>query len=568
MHRHLSQRIQRGFTLIELLVVILVGTVLAALVTRQYVVDFQEGLAEASGSYMFALKSGLEDYATNNVSALSNNSPIAGFANPLAPTFAELKAAGHITTAFPTTTPFKQSVTFSVTRSAACPNPGCLIASYVRTNSPLNVPGANNAYLATIIRNKTQGYGIGSSEFNPGNLVGLQCDPIANPLGSVAHVYGACSVVNAGFYTQFVRRGDDRVTTLNNSLNVNGTVTASTMIVTGSIASLNGGVGAGTGSTGCRLAEILASGQIVSRTADCITRAFVESTVADGGQVRLMNVANQQTVRLRGESGEITAGNGAATTVSIDGAQGRITTNGLTPGSLPGGFTGGVNTFDVSARGTVGTWDGTNLRATVGSDGTVAARNTTGTITARLDGTNGKAEAGTLLATSQATVGSACTTVGDQRQRSDAPGAYVTCQNGVWTPLGARVVAANGACTVAGESAIDSTGQTMICKQSGGGPGGFFIPAKNLTSDFVFLASSLVTDGSVVPKPTCATVGATPGVALIFVIGQTEGSSDAAFNRYAVDNGASWTVRLKRGDDSTALAGASALAQQYCYYAS
>ncbi len=135
-------------------------------------------------------------------------------------------------------------------------------------------------------------------------------------------------------------------------------------------------------------------------------------------------------------------------------------------------------------------------------------------------------------------------------------------------PLGARVVTASAACSTGGEYAIDASGQAMFCKPVGSGGGGYFVAAKYLMSDFVFIASSLVTDGSVVAKPTCATVGSTVGQPLIFVMGQTEGTSDGAFNRYAVDSGSSWTVRLKRGDDSTALAGASALAMQYCYYSS
>jgi Tfp pilus assembly protein PilE len=559
---------QGGFTLIQLAVVSLVSVVLAAFAAKALIEQFQEGVAEATGAYFFALKAGLEDYATHNVTAITNNTAVAGYANPLAPTLAELKAAGHVTDAFPTMTPFKQTLTFVVTRSAACPNAGCLISSYVYGNSPINVPGANNSYLATIVRTKSQGYGIASSDFNTSQLVGLLCQPIANPSGALPNMVGACTVLNAGFYAQFVRRGDDRETTLNNSLTVNGTTTVASLYSTGTVASLTGNVGAGTGTTGCRMAELLASGQIVSRTSDCITRVFVESTVADGGQVRLMNPSNQQTVRIRGTNGEILAGNGTSTTVTVDGSQGRITTNGLTPASLPTGWTGGVNTQDVAARGTVGAWDGTNLRATVGANGEIAARDGAGSTTALLDGLNGKASAQTLLATSSGTVGAACTTIGDQRQRTGAPGAYVTCQNSVWVPLGSRVVASDASCTIAGEYAMDSTGQAMVCKQVGGGPGGVFVPARYLMSDFVFIASSLVTDGSVVPKPVCATVGGTTGLSLIFVVPQTEGSADGAFNRYAVDNGTSWTVRLKRGDDSTALAGAAALAQQYCYYSS
>jgi prepilin-type N-terminal cleavage/methylation domain-containing protein len=560
--------LQRGFTLIELSVVAIVAVVLAALAGKAMMDSMHEGMAEATGSYLNTLKFAMDDYATKNVTEITNNSPVTGFASPLAPTLDELKTAGHLTSAFPSTTPFLQTVTLTVTRSAACPNPGCLITSRVVANSPINLSGANIPYLVSILKAKASGYAIASSDVDPAMLSGPQCEPVANPLGSVPYVIGTCSVVNAGFWAQFVRRGDDRTTTLNNSLTVNGTVTSSISVVTGTITSVNGPIGTGAGSTGCHLAELMASGQILSRTFDCIARAIVDSDATDGGRVTLMNASNQQTVQLKGTGGQITAGDGTGTTVTIEGQQGRITTSGLTPGSLPTGFTGGVNTMDVAARGTVGAWDGTVLRATVGADGLVQARDGSGTVTSRLDGTTGRTSGKALQATDVGTIGAVCDTAGDQRQRADAAGAYVTCQNGFWVPLGARVVTANSACTIGGEYAIDASGQAMVCKPVGSGGGGFFVAAKYLLSDFVFVASSLVNDGTVITKPSCATVGSTAGVALIFLIPQTEGSSDGAFNRYAVDNGATWTVRLKRGDDSTALDGGAALAAQYCYYTS
>lgn len=560
--------LQRGFTLIELSVVAIVMVVLATLASKAMVDAMHEGMAEATGSYLQTLKFALDDYATKNVTEITNNTAVAGFASPLAPTLDELKAAGHLTSAFPTSTPFRQTVTLTLTRSTACPNPGCLISSYVVTNSPIDLTGANIPYLVSIVKTKASGYAIASSDVNPSTLMGPQCEPLANPLGAVPYVVGTCSVINAGFWAQFVRRGDDRLTTLNNSLTVNGTVTASVAVVTGTIASLTGNIGAGTGSSGCRLAELLASGAVISRTFDCIARAIVDSDAVDGGRVTLMNASNQQTVQVKGTGGQLTAGTGTATTITIDGQDGRITTNGLSPASLPAGWVGGLNAQDVAARGTVGAWDGTNLRATVSANGQIEARDPAGTSTAKLDGASGRASGRALQATDVGSIGAACATAGDQRQRADAPGAYVVCQNGAWVPLGARVVTAGSACATGGEQAVDATGQTMFCKPVGSAGGGYFVAAKYLMSDFVFIASSLVTDGSVVAKPTCAVVGSSAGQPLIFVMGQTEGSSDGAFNRYAVDAGSSWTVHLKRGDDATALNGASALAMQYCYYSS
>lgn len=392
---------QSGFTMIELTVALAVLTLLSAFAAKAFVQNFQEGLAQATANYLLTLKSGLDSCMLKEIGALTANEPVAGFSNPLVPTMAELKSAGCLAASLPELTPLKQTLSFSIHRSAACPNAGCLISALVFTNSPVALPGADNAYLAMLARSQAQGYGMASSEFDADRLTGLLCEPQPNPLGSVPNVLGVCTVVNGGFYAQFVRRGDDRATQLNNSLTVLGTLTAASLAVT----------------------------------------AF-------------------------------------------------------------------------------------------------------------------------------ASAGGPCTEGDGLRQRAGAPGALLSCQAGAWTPVGARLASPDAACPIAGELGIAATGQAMVCKAYGGSTGGHFVPATHLLSDFIFLASSRVVDGDTVPKPACASVGGHVGAALIFLLAQTEGSNDGAFNRYAIDNGSSWTVRLTHGDDASALSGVSALAHQYCHYPS
>ncbi|MDP3136990.1 MAG: prepilin-type N-terminal cleavage/methylation domain-containing protein, partial [Burkholderiaceae bacterium] len=390
---------QTGFTMIELTLALAMLTLLSAFAAKAFVEHFQEGLAQATANYLLTLKSGLDACVLKEISALAANAPIAGFSDPLAPTVAELKSAGCLAVSLPELTPFKQTLSLRIHRSAACPNAGCLISAQALTNSPVALPGADNAYLAMLVRSQAQGYGMASSEFDAARLTGLLCEPQPNPLGSVPNVLGVCSVVNGGLYAQFVRQGDDRATQLNNSLSVLGTLTAASLV-------LNAG----------------------------------------------------------------------------------------------------------------------------------------------------------------ATAGGPCTGSEGLRQRAEVPGALLSCQSGVWTPVGARLASPDMACPTAGELGIAATGQALVCKAYGGSAGGFFVPASHLLSDFVFLASSRVTDGDTVPKPVCATVGGHAGTPLVFLLAQTEGTSDGAFNRYAIDQGTSWTVRLTRGDDASALSGASALAHQYCHY--
>lgn len=602
--RSLSAGKQAGYTLLELSIVIAITTLLATFASKAFVDGYQDNLAESTGGYHKSLKSVLENYTTTYVTELTNNLPITGptipgnaatpytlaAANTLLPTFADLVNLGVMPSGFPVQNPFKQNMQIRVVRSAGCPAAGCQITGYAYTTTPVQVTNGRDVYLANAARAKSDGYGMITQPTDPTRLAGRNCDAIPNPVaGNPANIIGVCSVLNAGLYAQFVRRGDSRVTDLNNDLNVNGAITstggisatggitAASVAASGSITSANGPmlvtgngptsrVGAGTGAGGCSLAELSVSGgagRIVANAANCVARVVMD---AAGGILRVNDASGTTVVAADGNTATVVAGANPSTAVTMDGSAGRLTA------PVQVGVTQG----------------GGALRATMDSAGIITARDTTGNSTVVvdggnsrlsvsgnrvvLDGTNGKASADALQTNTAGAVaqGSACAAAqnGEVRQNSATPGALLVCQSGAFVPVGLRVVAANAACPLAGEIAITSAGDTMFCKPAGGGPAGFFVPMRNLMSDFVFVASTYVRDGSTLPKPTCAQFGGSTGAPLVFVVGQTEGSPDASFNRYAVDNGASWTIRLKRGDNVTSLVGELALAQQYCYYAS
>lgn len=625
-----SKAKQMGFTFVELSVVIAIGTLLSVFAAKEFVDNFQEDLAESTGGYHISLKSVLENYTTTYVTEISNSLPVdnaqrnrvdaAGnplpdiaatvtisAADSIQPTFAQLKQLNVMPSGFPERNPFGQTMSVRITRGALCPGPGCQITGYAYTNTPVVVSGGRDTVLANLARAKSGGYGIISTQIAPATLASRNCEPIPNPIGGTpVNVIGVCSQLNAGLFAQFVRRGDNRLTELNNGLNVNGAinstgvitgaelvsqgnvtatgaVTADSVTARGNITSTNGDliantgailatgnnatsrVGAGTGVGGCSLAELLSSGgagRVVVNAANCVTRAFIDGST---GTMGVANAGGLATVTLRGNESQVEAGSGT-NRVLIDGSTGGVIAN---------------NRVTVT--------DGNIIaRATMETNGVIAARDTAGAVTAQLDGSgsgsvrvagnrvvldgaNGSATAESLRASGTATVNTVCpagTPTGEVRQNSASPGALVVCQGGSWVPVGPRVVTANSACPLGGEIGIDSTGGAMFCKVSGGGPGGFFLPLRNVISDFVFVASTYVRDGNILPKPSCAQFGTAAGLPLIFIVGQTEGSPDASFNRFATDNGTSWTINLKRGDVTTRLVGDLALAQQYCYYAS
>lgn len=307
---------------------------------------------------------------------------------------------------------------------------------------------------------------------------------------------------------------------------------------------------------------------------------------ADGatGNLDVRNNVGVSRIDLLGSTGTINAKNvGGVTQASIDGSTGNLDTRGQV--SADGQVTsrlavqavdgGGVRRASLTNTGLVNATDNAGLE-TVLLDGPNSRIAVAGTRVV-LDGTNGLAQADRLQAREAVPLNSACVAAeaGQIRQRQGVSGAFVSCQSGTWTALGARLAVPSTQCgpsvvppSTAGETAVDANGQTLVCKQRGAAGNGFWVPIRFLLSDFVFLASTQVTDGAVVPKPTCATLGGTTGTPLIFLVAQNEASPDLAFNRYAVDNGVSWTVRLKQGDNATSLVNGSALAQQYCFYSS
>ena len=78
-------------------------------------------------------------------------------------------------------------------------------------------------------------------------------------------------------------------------------------------------------------------------------------------------------------------------------------------------------------------------------------------------------------------------------------------------------------------------------------------------------------DGAIMARPACSASGGAPAQPLIILVAGNEdppvvaGLTVSGINRYAVDNGASWTAHLQKASDGSALPG-SMIAQLYCWY--
>lgn len=521
---------QRGFTLIELIVVMATGAVIAAVVNSQKAIDeAEETVAHGTGEYLMTLREGLNLYQQTNYLQLEQNNPVSGFANPLAPTVAELKAKAFVSGGTPETGPLAFVPVITVTR-AGCPGATCQITGMVRTPTSFTSPRTGNqprydlAMKAQSIMRGTAGLSF------PGDTANIRGSTfsVPNPVpGTPGAVLATVAFMNTSFYNQFVRIQDTRDPDLQGNLSAKGnlriegtstlvgnstvggtlavtgntTMTGSLLVnntinATGNITS-SGVVGSSPG-PGCNRSELLPDGQVIGRS-DC-----AGSTVT-----RFVPTA-------------------AAVQVDVAGAN-RV-------------LLGGAN-VELALKTAAGA-----TRARMGQDGLATVADVGGTVTAQMDGTSGRGTLRMANLTTTAAANTACANDGDiVRDADTAGGTILLCTSGQWKPPGLRAATAGALCSTVGTVGQDSTGVAYICR---GSPTPTWQNINDRVTRSVLVARYLVSDGVTIPKPVCP-AGATQAV----VVMPSESGADYAsapprnrFTASAIDAGANWVAFMRLSD--------------------
>ena len=221
---------QKGIFLLELglaLMLALIGAVWAGAHVMQAVRD---GQAEATGSYLLAVKGAMDGAIAGNFNAYARGLPLtnadgsARFVDAMAPTLAELRALGHLPQSFPSVTPAGQAVLVRVRRDAAnCPGIGCRVEALIHTTAPFRTAAGDIDYgAAALAVSAMQGWGGAAWYDNPANIRGTAFS-LTNPVSATAGgVIGAVSMLDTSMWNQFVRMGDDRDPALQGNLSVQG----------------------------------------------------------------------------------------------------------------------------------------------------------------------------------------------------------------------------------------------------------------------------------------------------------------------------------------------------------
>lgn len=542
-----GRKAQRGFGIVSALLALVIGSIVTMGQIQGRQADAQLRVGGLQGDLLNLIKSAGNDYAMENYPALQSNLPVtkngftlapgAAVGQAMSPRVQDLVNMGYLS---PGTTDQATISTGGIYRfqfrrePLACVTTACNIPGTLFIDQPVLVAGTGemNGVAVGAVMEKVGGDVLVSLNTNPALLTALNGANVANPVaGSPPGVVGARVGFGASGFGRFLVMNDPRDPNFQGDLTVAGTVTAGT--VTAPVI-ISGSIGAGTGIGGCRLGEIMASGEIVSRSAACVRRAWMDGA---NGQIGVADAAG-------------------ATRALLDGNTGDISSRDAT-GTVRAGFTfqaGQSVAFADNVRNNLNTAglraDGTVFGESLGNNAATAGIRADGTVFGNLGDFN------TIRINNTAVVGAACADPNTAvwGTVSGVP-VLLKCEGGAWTSAtGVRVSTAGTACATPNQQGVTSTGVGLICQ------GGAWMSMVDRMGRFVTAATTSVNHGTIVPKPACGS----GGLARIYAIPQSIDSSSLYANFLATDNGATWTARITNNTGAALLG--SAIAQTGCFY--
>ncbi len=223
-------RRQRGVMLLQASIVLMLALLGSVWAGSRLMRDAADAQAEATGTYLLAIKGALDAAIAANFHAYANGSEVADasgtprFADATAPTLSELRNLGHLPPGFADTTPAGQAVQIRIRRDAVrCPGVGCRIDGLVHTRTPFRQPfsGGPDFEAAALAVQAMQGWGAAAWQAEPGQLRGPAFTR-DNPEGTTGGIVGILAMLDTSMWSQFVRIGDDRDPALQGNLSVQG----------------------------------------------------------------------------------------------------------------------------------------------------------------------------------------------------------------------------------------------------------------------------------------------------------------------------------------------------------
>jgi hypothetical protein len=313
-------RAQGGVLLLEAMLYLLIASLATIYLSAYTLKTIEDSGMDSTATYMKILKTGLEKYNLTNRDQLAIagviRQPACGtvagrtgafLGNALAPTVQELIDGQCIAApGFRTTTPQNIGVNTRIERTN-CPGLSCSLFAVAFTTAGITTGNSNGDPRYDLVARylqSTEGSGAASQYGNEARLRSAYFN-VANTvtLSGGAPAGGVLAIgtyFDEGLYGNFVRMGETRSVTLNNTLTVVATM------------------GTNDGLAGCLRAALTADGQILARASDCMTRVALDG---NNGSVSTFDTTGRNAAGIR------YAGN--TSTVYADNLQNNNNTGGI-----------------------------------------------------------------------------------------------------------------------------------------------------------------------------------------------------------------------------------------------
>lgn len=274
----LGRRFERGVLLLEAMIYLMLASLGTIWLSSYTLKTIEDSGMESTAAYMKILKTGLEKYNLTNRDQLALGGVVrqpacaavtgrtgAFLGNALAPTLQELIDGQCIAApGFRTTTPQNMAVSTRIERSN-CPGTSCSLFAVAYTNAGVttrNFNGDPRYDLVAKYLQATEGSGAASQYGDEARLRSPYfnlANPVTLPSGAPAGgVLAIGTYFDEGLYANFVRMGEIRPVTINNTLTVAGDL------------------GTSDGVAACLRAALTNGGQIIARASDCMARVVVD----------------------------------------------------------------------------------------------------------------------------------------------------------------------------------------------------------------------------------------------------------------------------------------------------
>jgi hypothetical protein len=504
----------RGFALVELAAVIALSTLLVAWKAPQLVRDVEDASMDSVGVYMQVLNRAVEKYNLSNHAALASGAPVAGFADPMAPTIAELRTARYLANPeFPTTIT-RQAIPVAVRIVPQnCPGADCQIFGVSYATAPMTF-GTNNTRYDLVARflQASAGAGAASSSSDPG-IIRSAAFNVPNPNGAVGGTIAIGTYVDEGLYQRFVQIQDTRDPDLQGNLTVAKNVNVHQDLNVGGNAVVQGAT--------------TLNGPLTAND------VLVNQSLTSNGPVQINNTLT-------------TTGDARVGCVKLQAGDGRGGFNCLDPNDVPAGWGGGVRAWDVVAGGSVGSgertpsgWQKMNYMSRDATEAFVHS--------------DGRVEAPRVVPMGVYAPLSGCNLDGAIGKSSYGAGSLVVCSGATWLPL--VTVAYQTWCPTNGSLGVNAAGDSVVCQNNQ------WMSTRDRMGKWSVQDEQMVRSEWGVGKPACGS----GGQSMIYAVPQSISTNGTAYSTFsATDYGGYWIVHLL--DQFGAPTDSWALVQAGCWY--